>query len=155
MVTVSAFIPDWATACLIWTTSCRGEIKFVLTSLLQSSIVLPTSNETPLMPALFVHKLSRVGRDDNLPDAHINCASQILCEFSQLGTHQQRTWHWSPGTWSTRMYICKKKVCFVWCLIFELRLWCNSCGEVRSGINSSGLLFCNHWANGNAKQSEM
>ena len=30
------------------------------------------TNESPLMPALFVHQLSRVGRDNYLQDAFIN-----------------------------------------------------------------------------------
>ncbi len=36
------------------------------------------------MPALFVHKLSRVGRDNNLPDACVNWAEYISCTSKSI-----------------------------------------------------------------------
>jgi hypothetical protein len=41
------------------------------------------TNKSPLMPALFVQQLSRVGRDNNLPDAFINRSQFISCTTSK------------------------------------------------------------------------
>ena len=50
------------------------------------------TNESPLMPALFVHQLSRVGRDNNLPDAFINQSQFISCTMSKSIVEHSADW---------------------------------------------------------------
>jgi hypothetical protein len=50
------------------------------------------TNESPLLPALFVHQLSRVGRDNNLPDAFVNRSQFISCTTSKSNVVRSADW---------------------------------------------------------------
>jgi hypothetical protein len=80
MVMASVFIPNWTTAKLQ-----RGDkIHFNLFT----SIKYRVTNESPLMPALFVYKLFHVGRDfENLPNVLTNCCLACSSKPSELSAN--------------------------------------------------------------------